>query len=282
MDQTTRRRGRPKGFNSPTSKTTIQSLDRAFDVLDCLAARDGLTLTDIAETLDQSPATIHRVLATLEVRGIVDSDTGTQTWFIGAMAYRIGSAFLRRAGVVERARASMRELMQSTGETANLGIEQAGQVMFISQVETPQTIRAFFPPGTVSPMHASGIGKALLAQYSEDRMAAFLNAHALTRFTDRTITDPDALRQDMDLTRARGWACDDEEKAAGMRCVAAPIFNIFAEPVAGISVSGPTHRMDLARIEEIGTMVREAAAAVSRALGAETGKPPQAADQAAS
>ena len=282
MDQTTRRRGRPKGFNGPTSKTTIQSLDRAFDVLDCLAARDGLTLTDIAEALDQSPATIHRVLATLEARDIVDSDPGTQTWFIGGMAYRIGSAFLRRAGVVERARASMRELMQSTGETANLGIEHAGQVMFISQVETPQTIRAFFPPGTVSPMHASGIGKALLAQYSDDRMTAFLAAHELTRFTDRTITDPDALRADMDLTRTRGWAWDDEEKAAGMRCVAAPIFNIFSEPVAGISVSGPTHRMDVARIEAIGAMVREAAAAVSRALGSEVGSPAQGADQAAS
>ena len=282
MDQTTRRRGRPKSFNTPASKTTIQALDRAFDVLDCLAARDGLTLTDIAETLDQSTATIHRVLATLEARGIVASDPGAQTWFVGPMAYRIGAAFLRRSGVVERARATMRELMEETGETANLGIEQSGRVMFISQVETAQTIRAFFSPGTLSPMHASGIGKALLSQYTNDRLRGFLKLHELDRFTDKTITRPDDLIQDMEQTRLRGWAYDDEEKATGMRCVAAPIFNIFGEPVAGISVSGPTQRMAVARIEEIGQQVRHAAARVSRSLGAETEVLPDARDQAAS
>ena len=268
MTQTTRRRGRPKGFNAPASSPTIQSLDRALDVLDCLAARDGLSLTEIAETLGQSPATVHRILATLEARAIVETDPATQTWFIGAASYRIGSAFLRRAGVVERARAAMRALMELTGETANLGIEQSGQVMFVSQVETPQTIRAFFPPGTLSPMHASGIGKALLSRYSEDRLARFLDTHDLTGFTEKTTTTPAALIADMQATRARGWAYDDEEKAGGMRCVAAPIFNAHGEAVAGISVSGPTQRMDAPRIDKIANEVRAAAARVSRALGA--------------
>jgi IclR family acetate operon transcriptional repressor len=90
----------------------------------------------------------------------------------------------------------------------------------------------------------------------------------LQRFNPQTITDPGALKTDLAQVRARGWALDDEEKAAGMRCVAAPIVDIHGEAVAGISVSGPTQRMPPARIEEIGALVRGAAAEVSRGLGA--------------
>ena len=163
MTLETRRKGRPKNFYGKPSQSTIQALDRALDVLEVLAANTGLTLSEIASELDQSPATMHRVLSTLEARDVVEMDAQTQSWHIGAMAFQLGSAFLRRSGVIERSRPVMRGLMEATGETSNLGIERQGNVMFINQVETHETIRAFFPPGTISPMHASGIGKALFA-----------------------------------------------------------------------------------------------------------------------
>jgi IclR family acetate operon transcriptional repressor len=263
-----RRRGRPKSFDGPESQAVIQSLDRALNVLDALADAAGLTLTQIAGTLGQSAATIHRVLATLEARQIVEIDAQTQTWHIGPMAFRLGSAFLRRSGMIDRSRPVMRDLMQATGETANLGIERNGEVMFIGQVETQESIRAFFPPGTLSPMHASGIGKALLSLYSDQRLTQFLTARVLDRFTDKTIVSPAALRADLDLIRKRGWALDDEEKATGMRCVAAPVRNIYGEAIAGISVSGPTHRMPATGIDRIGALVHEAAAELSRGIGA--------------
>ena len=268
MAQNPRRKGRPRGFYEKPAQTTIQSLDRALDVLDLLAAHTGLTLTEIATGLDQSPATMHRVLATLEARDVVEMDLQTQCWHIGAAAYRLGSAFLHRSGVVERSRPAMRKLMEQTGETSNLGIELHGSVMFISQIETHETIRAFFPPGTISPMHASGIGKALLSQYSEDRIERLLGSWSLDGFTGKTITTADALRQDLLRARDRGWAYDDEEKTTGMRCVAAPILDIYGEAIAGISVSGPTSRMSEDRIDHIGELVRAAAQEVSRGLGA--------------
>lgn len=267
-----RRKGRPKNFYDTPGANTIQALDRALDVLDVVAANAGLTLSEIAAELDQSPATMHRVLATLEARGVVESEAHTQTWHIGATAFRLGSAFLRRSGVIERSLPVMRELMEQTRETSNLGIEQNGNVMFISQIETLETIRAFFPPGTLSPMYASGIGKALLSQYSNSRIEAYLKAQPLVGFTAQTKATAAALRDDLRATRERGWAYDDEEKTNGMRCVAAPILNIFGDAVAGISVSGPTHRMSQDRVNHIGALVCAAAGQVSRSLGAQVGE----------
>ncbi|MFV0514791.1 MAG: HTH-type transcriptional regulator BhcR [Jhaorihella sp.] len=268
MADESRRKGRPRSLAARPGRATIQAVDRALDVLDALAGAEGLTLSDLAGRLGQSPATMYRVLATLEARRIVEIDPAAQTWHIGAMAFRLGSAFLRRSSLAERSRPVMRELMQATGETSNLGIERDGQVMFIGQVETHESIRAFFAPGTLSPIHASGIGKALLGRYSESRLERFLRGARLERFTAMTIVSPDALRADLARSRARGWALDDEEKAPGMRCVAAAITDIYGEAVAGISVSGPTHRMERARLARIGALVSDAAAEISRGMGA--------------
>lgn len=271
MSDEIRRKGRPKAFSADPKASTIQALDRAFDVLDVIAAHSGLTLSEIATALDQSPATMHRVLATLEARQVVETDPVRQTWHIGAAAFRLGSAFLRRSSVVERARPVMRALMEETGETSNLGIERNSEVMFLSQVETHESIRAFFPPGTLSPMHASGIGKALLAAMPEDAVSKRLRHLTLERFTDKTILTTAELLADLAQIQRRGWAFDDEEKALGMRCVAAPIRNLHGEPVAGLSISGPVQRLPLDRIEHIGARVRAAAQQLSQDLGAPDG-----------
>lgn len=267
MKQESPRKGRPRSFSGPASQPTIQSLDRALDVLEALAGGAGMTLSDVSRHLGQSPATIYRVLTTLEARGMVEADPQSQSWHVGALAFRLGSAFLRRSSVLERSQPVMRRLMEATGETSNLGIERNGDVLFIAQVETQESIRAFFPPGTRSPMHASGIGKALLSTYDDAQVSALIRRSSLERFTPKTIVDAEALIGELRRTRARGYSIDDEEKAAGMRCVAAPIIGAYGQALAGISVSGPTHRMLSGQIEQIGHLVRDAAQEVSRSLG---------------
>lgn len=150
MADPTRRRGRPRK-TTPDAPATVQALDRALDLLDLLALRPGLTLSEVAEHSGQPPSTVHRVLHTLATRGMVESDPSTQAWNIGPATFRLGSAFMRRSGLVERARPILRSLMQHTGETANLGILQGETVLFLSQVETQETIRAFFPPAPARP-----------------------------------------------------------------------------------------------------------------------------------
>lgn len=262
------RRGRPKAMFTPEGQGTIQALDRALEVLALLSERDGMTLSEIAQALDQSVATMHRVLATLEAREFVALSPERHDWHIGSGAFRVGSAFLRRTNVVERARPEMRLLTAQSGETSNLGVDWKGQVLFLSQVETHEMIRAFFPPGMVSAKHASGIGKALLSRYPPERLEAFLREAPLQRFTPRTVTDTGALREQLARALTLGYAVDDEERTLGMRCVAAPILNIHGEAVAGISVSGPTQRMTDDRIAETGAMVARAAERVGRAIGA--------------
>jgi len=267
------RRGRPKAFHDKTEQNTVRALDRAMALLQALAESDGLTLTELAQAQGESPATVYRVMTTLAQRQMVELDPRGQVWHVGPGTFRAGAAFLRRTNVVERARAPMQELMRITGETANLGIEQAGEVLFLTQVETHQPIRAFFPPGTRSPMHASGIGKALLAWMPEARRRALVSAGPLDGFTAATITDPAALEQDLDQARRRGFAIDDEERTPGMRCVAAPVFNALGEPVAGVSVSGPVFRLLSADVARVGGLVAAAASEVTVAIGGQA--PPQ-------
>lgn len=266
-DAPRRPRGRPRAFHDKTAQNTVQSLDRAMRVLTDLSQRDGATLTGLSEAMGEAPATLYRVLITLQGHGIVELDEAAQTWHVGPGAFRIGSAFLRRTNIVERSRPIMRDLMEATGETANLGVEQADLVLFVSQVETQASIRAFFPPGTQARMHASGIGKALLSRYPPDRVARVVAAKGLPGYTPRTLTEAGALAADLAQARARGYAVDDEERTTGMRCIAAPVFNALGEPVAGLSISGPSGRIGADRIAEIAAHVTQAAGRLSTALG---------------
>jgi IclR family acetate operon transcriptional repressor len=267
MEQTKRKRGRPKSTALKPPEVRIQSLDRAIDILEHISHGSGLTLSEIAENTGQSPATLYRILTTCAARHLVEIDPVTQEWHIGPQSFRIGSAFLQRSGIVERARPMMRALMHETGETANLGVESNRQVLFLSQVETPENIRAFFPPGAQSPMHASGIGKALLAFADHETIESYLKSGQFEAFTENTIHRQDDLQAELARIRTQGYAFDNEEKSKGMRCVAAPILNSYGEVVAGLSVSGPTARMTLERIDTISAQVMKQAETLSFGLG---------------
>ena len=267
MSAQPRLRGRPKSLDDKTDQNTVQALDRALGLLEILAASSGLTLSELAEQSEQAVATVYRALVTLQARGMVEAEEPGQVWHIGAGAFRIGSAFLRRTKVVERARGPMERLVRDTGETANLGMEVSDEVLFLAQVEAANAIRAFFPPGTKGPMHVSGIGKALLAWYPTEKMSEILARKGLERFTSLSLSSIESLERDLARTRERGFAIDDQERAEGMRCVAAPIFNADAEPIAALAVSGPAFRMGLSDATRYGALVRAAADQVTEATG---------------
>ncbi|PSM16782.1 HTH-type transcriptional regulator BhcR [Nitratireductor sp. StC3] len=271
-DRIKRSRGRPRAFNRTQQGGSVQSLDRAVAILKRVADANGLSLSEIASAMGQAPSTVYRVLITLQKHGIVEFEQDTQLWFVGLEAFRIGSTFLGRTSLVEQSRPVMQELMAATGETANLAIIDGGEVIFVSQVETHEPIRAFFRPGTRGPVHASGIGKALLAFLPPNRVERIIRDNGLTAFTDQTVADPARLGREIAAIRARGWAVDDEERTAGMRCIAAPVFNAYGEAVAGISISGPSVRVAPDKDAWHGALVRDAAARITDAVG---GRPPR-------
>ncbi len=264
---TPRPRGRPKSFHDKTDQNIVLSLDRALMLLRTVSEANGLSLTDLATRTEQSVPTVYRVLTTLQAHGFVEIEDPGQLWHVGGGAFRVGSGFLRRTKIIDRARQPMDRLMRITGETANLGVEHRDQVLFLAQVETYETIRAFFPPGTLGAMHVSGIGKALLAWLPLARVARIIDDRGLPRFTAQSHTDLASLSADLTETRARGYAIDDQERAEGMRCVAAPIFNAYGEPVAGLSISGPAFRIDPADTARLGALVKASADEVTEATG---------------
>ncbi|MBK1661944.1 HTH-type transcriptional regulator BhcR [Paracraurococcus ruber] len=275
MSQTVqhRRRGRPRQAPAEAEDAPVQSLDRALALLATLAEADGLTLTDLAGRADLPMSTAYRMLLTLQRRGLAEFDASTQLWLVGVETFRIGTAFLRRRKLADCGRDAMQGLVAACGETANLAVAEEDGVVFVSQVETHEAIRAFFRPGTRALFHASGAGKAILAYRPPQAAAATLKRVGLPRFTERTLTTLPALLADLAAVRERGYAVDDEERNLGMRCVGAPIFNEFGEAVAGLSVSGPTVRVTPEAIARFGPLVRDAAARVTRAIA---GRPPAA------
>jgi IclR family acetate operon transcriptional repressor len=267
-----RPRGRPRAFADRTEQNTIKAVDRAMHVLATLSRLEDATLTALAEETGDPAASVYRVMMTLQAHGIVELEPSDQTWHVGPGAFQIGSAFLRRTSLIERAQRPMRDLMAATGETANLGIQQAGEVLFVSQIETHAPIRAFFPPGTRADLHASGIGKMLLAAMSDARRTAIL-PDRLPSYTARTISDRAALDAELARIEARGYAIDDQERNEGMRCIAAPVRNLHGDVIAGLSISGPVSRVTEARTGDLAACVMAAADDLSHRLGARATSP---------
>jgi IclR family acetate operon transcriptional repressor len=262
-----RQRGRPRSFHGPSDAGSIQSLDRAMNILALVSTGDGLSLSEVSTASGLPASTTYRMLTTLETHGMVEFDGTDQLWSVGAGAFRIGAGFLRRRRLADRSRTMMQQIMQQTGETANLGVAQDGEVVFISQVETHEAIRAFFRPGATGPLHASGIGKAILSHLPEKTVAAMTARNGLEAYTPATRARMPELFADLAAARQRGYALDDEERFVGMRCVAAAIFNEFDEPIAGISVSGPAVRVTREKAALFGPLVAEAAASITKAIG---------------
>ncbi len=246
----------------------VQSLARALSLLEVLGEDDdGYRLVDLAQRVGLPASTTHRLLTTLEQRRFVQFDRESGLWHIGVQCFSVGAVFLRRRNLVAQSLPFMRRLRDDLGETANLGVVDQGEVVFLTQVESRQMMRAITRPGGRAPMHCSGLGKALLAALPEADVAEILKTHGLTRLTTRSIARPAQLREALETVREAGYAVDDEEHAVGLRCVAAAVYDEHGTAVAAISVSGPAARIADRRISEYGRAVRAAAAGVTAALG---------------
>lgn len=262
-----RSRGRPR-LDTDTSKAgTVRSLDRGIQLLRILSREGNLALTELALRVGLPPSTAYRLLVTMQQNDIVEFQESTQEWRVGVEAFRIGCAFTARNKIVEAGYDVMRRLVDETGESANIAVANDGYVVFLSQIETSNPIRAFFPPGTRTPMHASGIGKMLLAELDRSDVESILMRVGLEEFTSKTLTSPKKLFEELDLIRERGWSLDDEECYSGMRCIAAPIYNAKGMSVTGISISGPTARLTDSAAPEMAAKVRDAAIEVTRRTG---------------
>ena len=246
----------------------VQSVDRALLIIETLAEDDeGYRLSDLAVRTGLSTSTAHRLLTTLEKRRFVQFDRDGSKWHVGAQSFVVGSTFVRRRNFATQAMPYLRKLRDQTRETANLAVVDDESIVVLTRMESREIMRSLTKVGGRVAMVASGVGKAVLATYSDDDVNAIIRRQGMPRLTEKSIVRPGALFRELETIRRQGYAVDDEEARIGLRCVAAVVYSDSSEPLAAISVSGMTSRVTAARLPALGQTVREVAAELTLALG---------------
>src|SRR5579862_7578256 len=246
----------------------VQSVDRALSIIEMLAEDDeGYRLSDLAVRTGLSTSTVHRLLATLEKRRFVQFDRYESKWHVGAQSFSVGATFARRRNFTAQAMPYLRKLRDQTRETANLAVVDDESIIVLTRIESREIMRSLTKVGGRVAMLASGVGKAVLATYSDEDVNAIICRQGMPRLTEKSIVRPGELFKELAVTRQRGYAIDDEEARMGLRCIAAVIYNDCSEPLAGISVSGMTSRITDDRLAVLGCIVRDIATELTLVLG---------------
>lgn len=248
----------------------VQSIERALDVLEALAAADGdLSVSELTGRLGLPLGTVHRLLGSLAARGYAAQDSATRRYGPGPRLLEMAAraAGSPRFSLVRIARPALQRLTAATGETSNLLVRHGHEAAYSEQVSSPHMVRLFTEVGQRVPLYCTGGGKAILAGMADDEREGYLAAASLRPWTPKTARSAEALRAELRESAARGFAIDDEERELGVCCVAAPVFDRLGRCVAALSISGPSTRMSAARAAELGPLVRAEAAACSAALG---------------
>jgi len=247
-----------------TRRDSVQSLERAFDLLEALEDGSELGVTELAARTGLVPSTVHRLLATLVKRGYVAQSRESGRYLLGYKLVQVASTIEQRLARLRAvARPQMERITAATGETVNLVVLDAGRVIYVDQVEGTRSVRMFTAVGTAAPAHTTGSGKAIMAFSPEGTAAALWGEGPFERLTPHTLTTIDELEADFAAIRRRGYALDGEEHEVGVGCVASPVRDHTGRAVAAISVSGPAARVLGRGAPELGALLKRHADAIS-------------------
>jgi IclR family acetate operon transcriptional repressor len=241
----------------------VQSLVRAFGLLDQLAGCDGMPLSEIAKAVGLPRSTAHRLLTTMEALHYVQFDRATNRWCVGVQAFRVGAAFAHTRDLGEIGRGMMRALMRELSHCVNIAVPEGQGVCYIEQAARNGFLQTVARPGAVLPLHTTASGKVLMAHWQPIELDRFLRRRVLSARTARTTVDADRLRDELALVRERGYAIDDEEHEPGLRCVAALVRARNGSPYAALSVSDRISDLDRGRLFELGPTLVGAARELS-------------------
>jgi IclR family acetate operon transcriptional repressor len=244
---------------------TVGSVTRAIAAIDALAAApEGLGVNELARRIEVNPSTASRLLATLEQGGLVRREASGR-FALGLRLLALADRVLTRLDLRELARPHLHALVERTGETATLSVPTAGEAVTVDFVPGKSSIVSMARVGRPNALHATAIGKTMLAFGPEARIPP---AAALTRFTERSIRKVSELERVVEQTRRTGWAEAVAEREDDLAALAAPIRGANGQLVAIVGLQGPLARMSNARRLEVLPFVLEAAQAISRELGA--------------
>lgn len=246
-----------------------KTVAKALGLLEIVRLNPGLRVSELAIASGVPMPTCSRLLAALTDARLIRRRNGR--FELGPHCLALAESFREVFNLDRDARTHLEHLASLTGETAHIGVIDDLECVYVDKVDSPRSIRMYSKVGARSPLHSTGIGKALLSASPEDLLARVCAA-GLTRRTPNTITDPDQLSDEMRAIRMRGYAIDDVENEDGIRCVAAPVRGPDGMAVAAVSVAGPATRLVPSLVPEISVQVMSAADDLAGLVGF-TGKP---------
>jgi IclR family KDG regulon transcriptional repressor len=253
--------------NGRGTSNFLRALESAFRVLEIMTrSESGVHVSELARTLRLPKATVFRILFTLQEIGYARKDPVSRAYVSVRGAVLVnhdeGRETLRRV-----ARPYMEKLLSRFEQTVNLAVLDRGQVLYTEILEGLRSIRMAANVNTYAPVHATGIGKSMLAFLHPMEAEEMLKKKSLPKLTPRTITSVREQLKGFKRIREQGYAIDNEETETGARCVAAPIFNSQGRPIAAMSVSGPVNYMTQNVVGQISQTLADATRKVSGQLG---------------
>jgi DNA-binding IclR family transcriptional regulator len=245
----------------------VKSADRVLDILELLAAEpQGLTLTEISRRLAIARSSAHGLVHTLLQRGYLQQETtGNRAFRLGVRLIQLGLNVGDRLELRSTARPVLERLVNATHDTALIVVPDGGELLYLDKVVSDARDVRTDPRSTAPrPLHCTSIGKALLATLADEWVMEIVERTGMPRATEFSMTDPQALLDDLRATRRRGYAIDRQEAVVGVCCVGAPVRDFTERPIASISLS--TVR-EFFEPERIGPLAADAAVEISQAMG---------------
>jgi DNA-binding IclR family transcriptional regulator len=247
---------------------SVQVLRRAAKVLSSFDHdHPERGVTELAQLLDLPKATVHRILYTLELDGLVQKNPNNGKYRLGFELVKLGLRALERIDLREEGLPFLEQLVEGYRETVDLAVFDGGQMFYLEVLESPQPVKISATAGRHLPAHCTASGKAYLA-YANEKALETVMGMGLQAYTPHTIDDPEALKEDLSLTRERGYSVSQEEYEQGISAVAAPVMDSSEQPIGVIAIAGPSYRLSPGRIAELGGAARDAARELSSHLGA--------------
>lgn len=226
-----------------------------------------LGVSELTSRLGLGKSTVHRLLSTLALEGLIERDAATGRYRLGLKLYELGSIVGDHLDLHEVIAGPIDDLRNRTGETVHVAILDGPEVVYIARRESPHTLRLFGRVGHRNHAHCTSTGKLLLAFLPLPELAAILHGFALPAHTRHTITDRLNLEDELEAIRHRGWADNIEESELGVHSVAAPIREASGRVVAAISVAGPAARFTPDAMRQVAADTVRTADAISGRLG---------------
>lgn len=244
------------------SEPSVQSINRAIQVLRCFEKTDKLGLTEISKAIGLHKSTTYGIVTTLKNNGLLEKNEETGKYRLGIELYRIAAN--ARVDLREIAQPRIRQICEVTGETVNLVIPDDTHVIYIEKRESEYSVKSGTSIGKRLPMYCTAVGKSMLAYLPSAEVSGILDRTRLVALTKNTLTSKEALIKQLEQVRENGFALDVEELEYGLICVAAPILNVQGRPIASLSCSGPKQRMTSDRLQMVSEVLLKHTRELSR------------------